>query len=105
MVENTQPVVDITAGTSEMYEVSNQLNSLATDIDTTLSDIQSVVSIVAEGAIYGSAADSFIAEYEELHNTLVTYPQRLNEMANTLSKATEGYQNVNASAGSAVTGA
>lgn len=95
----------VAAQTSGMSSVSNQLTSLATDIETTLNDIEKVVNVIAEGGIDGSAAETFINEYMNLQKTLITYPQRLAEMSDALAKTIEGYETINSAAEGAVTGA
>lgn len=89
---------------SGVTEVSGQLTNLATNIQATLNAIKATVGMVAEGAINGDAPGELINQYTALHAVLCTYPERLTDMAASLSKSGDIYQAVDAEATDAASG-
>ena len=83
---------------SGVTEVSGQLTNLATNIQTTLNAIKATVDAVADGAINGDAPGELISHYTTLHASLCTYPERLTDMATSLSKSGDIYQAVDTEA-------
>ena len=85
----------------DVAKVASNLASLSESISSVLENIYSTVSEIADGAISGTAPNTLIETYEEIHSKLATYPTTLTTLSENLSTSGNLFDSIDSAASKA----